>query len=229
MTSRALTLAPVAALARILVLEDDDAIRRYLTRVLSAYDVVALADGDEGFDHVTRGDGFDLILCDLHMARLSGIALHGSLKRICPDQAERMVFLTGGTSSDDERSALAALGHVCLGKPLRLAPLLAFVERWLGEHARESGVVAARTASDQRRTPVVSESAKTCVACGARSPETDALYTLMGEWGWRPLTSTDASAPMHWRCPTCWEQFKETVTRDPPSSRDDVTGRSNRS
>jgi hypothetical protein len=62
---------------------------------------------------------------------------------------------------------------------------------------------------------------ETCVDCKKPSPETDTNYTLISaEHGWRlhRTRAVDGTFLMEWRCPTCWQRFKE-ANGAPPSSR----------
>jgi len=53
-----------------------------------------------------------------------------------------------------------------------------------------------------------------CVDCRTRSPETDTNYTLISaRHGWRlsRRRAADGSFAMEWRCPACWQRFKEAT------------------
>lgn len=52
----------------------------------------------------------------------------------------------------------------------------------------------------------------TCVDCGAQSPETDTNFSLVSaEHGWRFATrrGPDGGVIVEWRCPTCWQAYKQ--------------------
>ena len=61
---------------KILIIEDEEQIRRVLIRVLSDedknFDVKEAVDGKEGFSLIKK-EKFDLILCDIKMPKMDGI------------------------------------------------------------------------------------------------------------------------------------------------------------
>lgn len=63
-------------MARILVAEDDDAMRQFLAVALarSGHDVVAVGDGDSASRNILQGD-YDLLLADIRMPGIDGLAL----------------------------------------------------------------------------------------------------------------------------------------------------------
>jgi two-component system NtrC family sensor kinase len=68
------------------------------------------------------------------MPDLSGMEVHAELSRRRPDQAVRMVFMTGGTFTERARSFLEALTVGHLEKPFRPPDVLRIVERALDSH-----------------------------------------------------------------------------------------------
>ncbi len=51
-----------------------------------------------------------------------------------------------------------------------------------------------------------------CIECGARPPETESAYTLIGgKAGWRltRVRAADGSVTTQWRCAECWHKFKK--------------------
>ena len=70
--------AKVSALSaqRILLAEDDDSMRGFLTRALvkAGYDVIAFANGAEAYDRI-KEEPFSLLLTDIVMPRMDGIEL----------------------------------------------------------------------------------------------------------------------------------------------------------
>lgn len=109
----------------LLVVEDDAMIRDALTRLLGPpFAVVTAAGGRAALDLLDRGRRFTLILCDLAMPDINGIELYRQVGERYPDQARRMVFMTGGVASEDAAQFLQAapLGHV--DKPFDGAELI---------------------------------------------------------------------------------------------------------
>ncbi len=117
-------LAPLAGL-RVLVADDEEAIRRpvalYLTR--RGAQVMSAADGQAALELLTA-DPPDVVVADLRMPGMSGIALYEAICDRAPLLAERVVFLSG------DLSQLAELGgderfpsDRVLAKPVDLAEL----------------------------------------------------------------------------------------------------------
>ncbi len=79
---------------RILLAEDDDAMRAYLARALerSGYSVSTAATGREALDMVNSGT-FDLLLTDIVMPEMDGIELAQKAQAL--DPAPKVMFITG--------------------------------------------------------------------------------------------------------------------------------------
>src|SRR5438046_3004789 len=79
-----------------MIVDDEPIVLSSLRRLLSRdHDPVPIGDPREALAKVTAGERFDVILCDLMMPGLTGVELHDAVLRIAPDQAGRMLFLTG--------------------------------------------------------------------------------------------------------------------------------------
>lgn len=134
---------PVAAAAeagprgRILLVDDETLILKLLARVLGKeHEVVALSAAKEALARCAAGETFDLILCDLMMPEMTGMDLHRELSRVAPDQAARMVFLTGGAFTPAARLFLADPSRERIEKPFDHVNLRAIVrQRLLGPSA----------------------------------------------------------------------------------------------
>jgi PAS domain S-box-containing protein len=106
------------AVGRLLVIDDEPwvgaAVRRLLGRELS---VEAVTSAKEALQRVAAGERFDHLLCDLMMPTMTGMEFFSELERVAPDQAERVVFMTGGAFTDAGRAFVATHRHRCLEKP----------------------------------------------------------------------------------------------------------------
>jgi signal transduction histidine kinase len=113
---------------RVLVVDDDAAIGRALARSLSEHHAVFVTKrGEEALQWIVAGERFDAILSDLMMPEMSGMALHKELQTIAPDQAERMIFLTGGAFTASAREFLDRVGNPRVEKPMELTNVLAII------------------------------------------------------------------------------------------------------
>ncbi len=100
-------------MARVLVADDDEPIRRLLTRVLSrnGYECDEAADAEEALAQLERG-GFSVLLCDIDMPGLSGLELLEGLTERYPDLATVMVTGTDDTEVADAALERGAYGYV---------------------------------------------------------------------------------------------------------------------
>ena len=111
-------------MARILLAEDEEALRAFITRALAqdGHEVIAAADGGEALDVLTREKGrFDLLLTDIRMPVMDGIALSLAAAR---DHPELMILLMTGYADQRERAhGLDALIHDVIAKPFSLSEI----------------------------------------------------------------------------------------------------------
>jgi CheY-like chemotaxis protein/anti-sigma regulatory factor (Ser/Thr protein kinase) len=118
----------------ILVVDDEPAIRRALSRYLSrrGHDVHVAGDGGEALTLIetTLPDRpYDVILSDLRMPGLGGEQLLEKLKEQGADMDRRVIFLTGDAASGDAARFLAASNAPVIYKPVELADLASRIER----------------------------------------------------------------------------------------------------
>ncbi len=117
---------------RILVVDDERAIGLVAKRALGAeHDVTALTSAQEALHRIEAGERFDMILCDLMMPEMTGIELHAHLLRIAADQAERMLFVTGGAFTATSREFLDRTTNLHIEKPFNVRQLRALVSERL--------------------------------------------------------------------------------------------------
>jgi two-component system cell cycle sensor histidine kinase/response regulator CckA len=117
---------------RILVVDDEEMVIRSVKRILSKeHDVMAMVSATEALALCARGERFDLILCDLMMPDMTGMDFHRELSLVAPDQANRMIFVTGGAFTAKARHFLSETPKEHLEKPFDSANLRAIVQRYL--------------------------------------------------------------------------------------------------
>jgi PAS domain S-box-containing protein len=117
------------ARGRVLVIDDEPMILRLVRRVLTDdHEVTTLEGAEEALALIDEGARFDVILCDLMMPGMTGIELHEALGTSHPDQAARMLFLSGGATSASTSAFLDRFAGRHLGKPFHIAALRALIE-----------------------------------------------------------------------------------------------------
>jgi DNA-binding NtrC family response regulator len=111
----------------ILVIDDEPLVGRLVERALArAHRVTVVVAARDGLDRLVAGERYDLVLCDLMMPELSGMDLYAKVLGFAADQAERMVFLTGGAYTRRAQEFLEQRPY--LEKPFDLGALEALVE-----------------------------------------------------------------------------------------------------
>ena len=112
---------------RILLAEDEDAMRQYLSRALekAGYEVVAVGRGTDAVPYL-ESERFDLLLSDIVMPEMDGIELAQRCNEISP--ATRVMFITGFAAVTLKASREQPQAKV-LSKPFHLRDLVLEVDR----------------------------------------------------------------------------------------------------
>ena len=111
-------------MARILVAEDEESVRALVARALGqdGHEVLVAADGGEATDVLQREGGrFDLLLTDIRMPVMDGIALALATARDFP--ALPVMLMTGYADQRERASGLEAIVRDVITKPFSLAQL----------------------------------------------------------------------------------------------------------
>ena len=113
---------------RILLAEDDDSLRAFLTRALerAGYWVRACPDGDEAIAALDDGP-YDLLLTDIVMPGADGIEV--AREAAARDASIRIMFITGFAAVALAAGSRAPQGAKVLAKPVHLREIVAEVER----------------------------------------------------------------------------------------------------
>jgi two-component system cell cycle response regulator CpdR len=111
-------------MARILIAEDEEGIRSLVARALAqdGHAVVTANDGAEALDLLAREQGgFELLLTDIRMPIMDGIALALAAARDHPHVA--ILLMTGFADQRERASGLEALIHDVITKPFTLVAI----------------------------------------------------------------------------------------------------------
>ena len=103
---------------RILVVDDDEVIRRTLKVFLEPdYEVICADNSIEGF-RLAKSESFDLVLLDVQMPIFDGLDLCESLKEDPATKDVPIIFITALTSKEDQLKCIQAGGVDFISKPL---------------------------------------------------------------------------------------------------------------
>ncbi len=112
-------------MAKILIIEDEAAIRRVLVKILSeensAYELTQAQDGLEGIEKI-RDQDFDLVLCDIKMPKMDGVEVLQAAKKIKPETPMVMISGHGDLDTAVQTMRLGAFDYI--SKPPDLNRLL---------------------------------------------------------------------------------------------------------
>ena len=113
---------------RILLAEDDDVMREYLTRALtkSGYAVESVDRGTAALELIKSEQSFDLLLTDIVMPEMDGIELAQKAAIVAP--MLRVMFITG-FSAVSLKAGQAMPNAKVLSKPFHLRDLVLEVDR----------------------------------------------------------------------------------------------------
>jgi two-component system nitrogen regulation response regulator NtrX len=110
---------------KILIIEDEAAIRRVLVKILSeendTYQVEEAQDGTEGIEKI-KNDDFDLILCDIKMPKMDGVEVLEIVKKLKPEIPIVMISGHGDLDTAVNTMRLGAFDYI--SKPPDLNRLL---------------------------------------------------------------------------------------------------------
>ncbi|MES1208563.1 MAG: sigma-54 dependent transcriptional regulator [Pseudomonadota bacterium] len=129
--------------ARLLVVEDDPAMRELLREALSddGYQVDVAAGGRAGIDRVKQG-GIDLIVSDVKMPDLDGLDMLREIKTCDPSPFVITITAFGSIDTAIRAVKLGAFDYIT--KPFEIDQLLLAVEKALGARELQSEVVRLR-------------------------------------------------------------------------------------
>jgi two-component system, cell cycle response regulator CpdR len=113
--------------ARVLIAEDNPAVREFIVRSLATagHKTAAVADGQQALDTLAH-EKFDVLITDIVMPNVDGIALALKAVRLFPDL--RIVMISGYAQERMRAHNLDALVHRIIAKPFSLEEICAAVK-----------------------------------------------------------------------------------------------------
>lgn len=117
-------------MVKILLAEDDDSMRTFLSRAIerAGFQVNAVDRGTAALPLIATGN-YDLLLTDIVMPEMDGIELAQRAAALAPDM--RVVFITGFAAVALSRTSASAPKSKVLSKPFHLRDLISEIERLL--------------------------------------------------------------------------------------------------
>jgi DNA-binding NtrC family response regulator len=121
---------------RILVVDDEESLRFFLTRGLkkAGYEVEAMADGRSAIERLSRMS-FDVVLTDIVMPDVSGLDVLAAVHEMDKDAV--VILMTGHGTVENAIDALRLGAFDYLTKPFELKELLVTIDRGLERRAVE--------------------------------------------------------------------------------------------
>jgi len=112
-------------MSKILIIEDEEQIRRVLIRILtdedSKFEIFEASDGKKGLDLIKK-ESFDLVLCDIKMPKLDGIELLQKAKKI--NSTLPFIMLTGHGNIETAVDSMKLGAYDFISKPPDLNRLI---------------------------------------------------------------------------------------------------------
>ena len=103
---------------RILVVDDEPLIVSTIVRALGRDNaVVGETSAERGLERVLSEPPFDVIICDMMMAGLTGMDIYEKIAHERPGMERRIVFVSGGAHTARTRAFLSKVPNRCLSKP----------------------------------------------------------------------------------------------------------------
>ncbi len=124
--------APVEKRGRLLVVDDEPLVCTALGRTLRPHHDVTLATrAQDALERIEAGESYDVVFCDLMMPGMSGMDFYSTLMKRHPEQARRVIFLTGGAVTPQARAFLETVTSPHIEKPFAGRELLSLVQERL--------------------------------------------------------------------------------------------------
>jgi two-component system cell cycle response regulator CpdR len=109
-------------MSRVLVVDDEESMRLLVARAVAmdGHDITTASDGAEALELLGSAQtAFDLLLTDIQMPVMDGIALALTVARDFPDLT--ILLMTGFADQRERASGLNAIAHDVISKPFSIA------------------------------------------------------------------------------------------------------------
>jgi two-component system, cell cycle response regulator CpdR len=126
-------------MSRVLIADDEESMRMLVERAIAmdGHDIAVAEDGAEALEILNRDDGaFDLLLTDIQMPVMDGIALALTAARDFPELT--ILLMTGFADQRERAHGLDAIVQDVITKPFSVADIRTAVAVALGERKTAS-------------------------------------------------------------------------------------------
>ena len=118
----------------VLVVDDDEAIRRLIVRALrTTYTVFEACDGEQANELLALHPKVDCVILDIMMPRLSGTDLARKMRSDAALKHVPVIFVTAKNSASEMAAGISVGARFYLSKPFSLKTLLAKVGEAMGK------------------------------------------------------------------------------------------------
>ena len=111
-------------MSRVLIVDDEDSMRQLVARAIAmdGHEITTAADGAEALEILGSADSpFDLLLTDIQMPIMDGIALALASARDFPEMT--ILLMTGYAEQRERASGLNSIAHDVVTKPFSVADI----------------------------------------------------------------------------------------------------------
>lgn len=120
----------------ILIVDDEEVIRDFLSEVLEDYDISIACDGDEAIEKLKK-QPFDLVITDLRMPKVPGEEVVKAARELHPDA--KVIVISGYSSLSTVSQSVSHGACAFLSKPFSIKELMQTVSSALEESGGQSG------------------------------------------------------------------------------------------
>ena len=107
----------------VLLLDDEFRMGRVFQRILKERANVKMAATVRDAWRLVEEQSFDVIFCDVHLPKVSGIDFFRELVEQKPEQAKRVIFITGGLYSEESQELVREVENPVVYKPFELTAI----------------------------------------------------------------------------------------------------------
>ena len=122
---------------RVLLIDDEESLVKAFSLLFKTeYELSVALGGRAGLDILEGNRAWDVVICDLMMPEVDGVAIHEWVAVNEPALSERMVFCSGGAFTPRGREFAASIGERLLQKPVRPSVLRQMIQRIAAAQAK---------------------------------------------------------------------------------------------